>query len=96
MPATRKSRVYTISLPPELAKEAEAIAEAESRTMSDLFREAFRTYRAARAVKALEAAVAIGAGANPRGYTEEDIPRLLKEVRAERDAKQEHKVRAAG
>ncbi len=44
----RKSKVYTISLPPELAQRAEALAQRDSRTMSELFREAFpRLLRAA-------------------------------------------------
>src|ERR1039458_4741078 len=34
----RKSKVYTISLPPELARKAEALARRDSRTMSELFR----------------------------------------------------------
>ena len=45
----RKSKVYTISLPPELAQKAEALAKRDSRTMSELFREAFRTYSAQQA-----------------------------------------------
>jgi hypothetical protein len=46
MAATRSSRVYTISLPPELAQKAEALAKRDSRSMSELFREAFRAYYA--------------------------------------------------
>jgi len=46
MATQRTSRVYTISLPPELAKKAEALAKRDSRSMSELFREAFRTYYA--------------------------------------------------
>ena len=42
----RKSKVYTISLPPELAQRAEALAQRDSRTMSELFREALRRYMA--------------------------------------------------
>lgn len=40
----RISRVFTISLPPELAARAEAIAKEESRTISEVFREALRAY----------------------------------------------------
>jgi CopG family transcriptional regulator / antitoxin EndoAI len=93
---SRKSRVYTISLPPEMAEQAEAIAKRDSRTMSDLFREAFRSYQSERIRKSLEEAAAYGATRNPYGYTEEDIPRLIKEVRAEMRAEQERKTRAAG
>jgi len=40
MATSRNSRVYTISLPPELALKAEALAKRDSRSMSELFREA--------------------------------------------------------
>jgi predicted transcriptional regulator len=86
--------VYTISLPPELAKQAEAIARSESRTMSELFREGLRSLQRERIQRALLEAAAYGATRNPEGYTEEDVPRLVKEVRAEMAA--ERKVRAAG
>jgi metal-responsive CopG/Arc/MetJ family transcriptional regulator len=91
----RKSRVYTISLPPDMAKQAEAIAKSESRTMSELFREAFRAYQDNRNRRALEEAAAYRATRNPYSYTEEDIPRLVKEVRAEMRAERERKPRAA-
>jgi CopG family transcriptional regulator/antitoxin EndoAI len=92
----RKSRVFTISLPPDLAARAEAIAKAESRTMSEVFREAFRSYQTTRIPKWLEDARTYAATRNPRGYTEEDIPRLIREVRAEMLAEHERKVRTAG
>lgn len=95
-PATRKSKVYTISLPSDMAKQAEAIAKRESRTMSDLFREAFRVYQSERIHRSLQEAAAYGATRNPYGYTEEDIPRIIKEVRAEMRAEQDRKTRAAG
>ena len=41
----RTSRVFTISFPEELAKQVVAVAEEESRNISELFREAFRSYR---------------------------------------------------
>ena len=84
-PATaRKSKVYTISLPPELAQRAEALAQRESRTMSELFREAFRTYSAQQARTTLDELGGYAAGRNPKGYTEADVPRLLQEVRADK------------
>jgi CopG family transcriptional regulator/antitoxin EndoAI len=95
-PKPRRSKVYTISLPPDLAARAEAIAKAESRTMSEVFREALRTYNAQRIPKWLEDARAYAATRNPLGYTEEDIPRLIKEVRAEMRAEHSQKVRKAG
>jgi predicted DNA-binding protein len=83
MATTRTSRVYTISLPPELAKQAEALAKRDSRTMSELFREAFRTYSAQQARKTLEEIGEYAASRNPRGYAEQDVPRLLAEVRGQ-------------
>ena len=83
MPTRRPSRVYTISLPPDLARKAEALAKRDSRSMSELFREAFRTYYAQDACRTL---IEIGAYAETRnpGYSESDVPRLVKEVRAEK------------
>jgi len=92
----RKSRVYTISLPPDMAKQAEAIAKRDSRTMSELFREAFRTYQQERTRKWLEEIGEYAATRNPDGYTEADVPRLIKEVRAEIRAERQRKLRAAG
>jgi predicted transcriptional regulator len=90
----RKSKVYTISLPPELAKRAEALAQRDSRTMSELFREAFRTYSAQQARTTLDELGEYAAGRNPKGYTEADVPRLIKEVRAEKPRRR--KVRSNG
>jgi metal-responsive CopG/Arc/MetJ family transcriptional regulator len=44
-PRTRASRVFTISFPEELANQVVAVAHEESRNLSELFREAFRTYQ---------------------------------------------------
>jgi len=90
----RKSRVYTISLPPELAKRAEALAQRDSRTMSELFREAFRTYAAQQARRTLDEVGEYAAARNPEGYTEADVPRLIKEVRGE--GSRHRKVRSDG
>jgi metal-responsive CopG/Arc/MetJ family transcriptional regulator len=81
MPTTRTSRVYTISLPAELAQKAEALAKRDCRTMSELFREAFRSYYAQQARRTLEEIGEYAASRNP-GYTEADVPRLIEAVRA--------------
>lgn len=78
---SRKSKVYTISLPPELAQKAEELARRDSRTMSELFREAFRAYSAQQARRTLDELGEYAASRNPKGYTEADVPRLIKEVR---------------
>ena len=77
---TRTSRVYTISLPPDLALKAESLARRDSRTMSELFREAFRAYYAQQARRTLEEIGEYAASRNP-GYSEADVPRLIKEIR---------------
>ncbi len=82
--AVRKSKVYTISLPPELAAKAEALARRDSRTMSELFREAFRAYSAQQARRTLDELGEYAAEHNPQGYTEADVPRLIQEVRAKK------------
>jgi len=80
MATTRTSRVYTISLPAELAAKAEALAKRDSRTMSELFREAFRSYYAQQARRTLEEIGEYAASRNP-GYAEADVPRLIKQIR---------------
>jgi len=60
-PRTRASHVFTISFPEELAKQVVSIAEEESRTISELFREAFRTYRVERVQRKLLATQRIAA-----------------------------------
>jgi Ribbon-helix-helix protein, copG family len=92
----RKSRVFTISLPPDLAARAEAFAQEDSRTVSELFREALRSYESARILKALREAAEYGSTRNPHGYTEKDIPRIIREVRAGMRSESERKLRKAG
>ena len=90
----RKSKVYTISLPPELAERAEALAQRDSRTMSELFREAFRTYSAQQARRTLDELGEYAEGRNPKGYTEADVPRLIKQTRSEKPRRR--RVRSNG
>src|SRR5436853_7854305 len=40
----RKTKIYSITMPPDMAKQAERLAKKENRTMSELMREAFRRY----------------------------------------------------
>ena len=86
--------MYTISLPPELAQRAEALAQRDSRTMSELFREAFRTYSAQQARTTLDELGEYATGRNLKGYTEADVPRLIKEVRAVKPLRR--KIRSNG
>ena len=85
---SRTSKVYTISLPPDLAAKAESLARRDSRTMSELFREAFRSYYSQQARQTLEEINAYAATRNPMKYTEDDVARLIREVRAEGQRKE--------
>ena len=42
---TRSTKVYSITMPPEMGRQAEQLAKRESRTMSELMRESFRRYQ---------------------------------------------------
>jgi CopG family transcriptional regulator/antitoxin EndoAI len=86
MATQRTSRVYTISLPPDLARKAEALAKRDSRSMSELFREAFRTYYAQDARRSLTQIGEYAEARNP-GYSESDVPRLIAEVRADKPSR---------
>jgi CopG family transcriptional regulator / antitoxin EndoAI len=97
MPASRRrSKVFTISMPPEMAKAAESLAKQENRTMSELLREAFRAYHAQRIGAIFDEIGKYAATRNPNGYKEEDVPRLIKEVRAEMRAEREAVLRTRG
>jgi hypothetical protein len=58
-------------------------AKAESRTISELFREAFRAYRAQQVHTILAEMHEEGRRRDPMGYTPDDVERLIDEVRAE-------------
>ena len=82
-PPRRASRVFTISFPEELAKQVVAVADEESRNISELFREAFRTNRALRVRALLNESQEIGLRTNPMGYAADDVERLIHETRLE-------------
>ena len=83
MAARGNTKTITISFPVDLAEQAEQLAKTESRTISELFREAFRTYRVAAARKGLVAGNAYAQGRAAHRYTEADVERLVDETRAE-------------
>lgn len=70
---TRASRVFTISFPEELAKQVVAVANEESRNLSELFREAFRTYQMERVQRRLLATRRIAAESNSLQAPEDEI-----------------------
>ena len=79
----RVTKQFTISLPPEMAAQVVAAAKAESRTISELFREAFRAYRAQRIQTLLKTSEAQGRRRKHQGYTPDDVERLTHQVRTE-------------
>jgi hypothetical protein len=76
-------RTFTVSFPAKLAEQVERMAEDESRTMSELFREAFRAYRLQKFELALAKFRSADNDTNPHGYGPDDVVRLVREVRAE-------------
>lgn len=79
----RISKTFTISLPPEMAKEVEAVAREERRGFSELFREAFRFYQQEREIREINRAqLMLGQKLAAKGITsEEQIEQLLYEGR---------------
>jgi metal-responsive CopG/Arc/MetJ family transcriptional regulator len=81
--ASRASRVFTISFPADLAREVVAIADEESRNISELFREAFRTYRFEKMRKRLDAIRSDAAKRVTQHYSEGDVEAIVDEIRSE-------------
>jgi len=79
----RTTKPITVSLPPDLLRETQRVAQEETRTRSELIRDALRQYLASRRWQRLrqwgaETAECLGL------KTEADLQRLLDEVRAGR------------
>ena len=79
----RQSRVFTISFPEDLAQQVDQVAKQESRNISELFREAFRSYRMEKIRKRMDEDLKYAKQRNVHGYTSDDVERLVDEVRAE-------------
>ncbi|MBZ5562061.1 MAG: ribbon-helix-helix protein, CopG family [Acidobacteriia bacterium] len=78
----RTTKTLSITLPPEMLSRAEAIARRENRTMSELVREALRTYERQTwwdEMRAYGRAKAARVGVN----TPEDVVRVIHEHRQE-------------
>lgn len=75
----RTTRILSLSLPPDLVREAERVAKEEGRTKSELFREALRRYVEERRWRRLQR---YGAErARKAGVTEADVERAIQELR---------------
>ncbi len=83
MPRAGTTRTFTISFPPDLAEQVDHLAKKESRTTSELFREAFRAYRAERIRNAFEKLQALAEANDSGQYGPEDIERFVDEDREE-------------
>jgi predicted transcriptional regulator len=84
MPRAGTTRTFTVSFPPDLADQVERLAKKESRTTSELFREAFRAYRAERIRVAFDELHELAKAGGGKEYTEDEIERFVDEDRAER------------
>jgi len=82
----RIAKTVSITLPPDLLLKAQAIAEREHRTMSELFREALRMYAASKPAADRAKWEEIFAYGHAKGRelgitSEDDVDRILGEYR---------------
>ena len=77
------SRNISISLPEEMIQQANQLAASEQRTLSELFREAFRSYRAQQLKKRSEEAGQHALAIPQPGSKIQELSRIAKEIRAE-------------
>lgn len=77
------TKTITVSFPIDLAQQAEQLARAESRTMSELLREAFRTYRASAVRRRLVEGNEYARGRSSGRHTEKDVEDLVSKARRE-------------
>jgi len=76
----RRTRTLSVTLPPDMLRRAQTIARKESRTMSELVREALRHYERR---SWWDDVNAYGrARAQRRGIHEQDVDRIIHETRA--------------
>jgi len=80
----RNTRTLSVTLPPDMLKRAQSIAKKESRTMSELIREALRHYERRSWWDDINA---YGRSkADRQGIREQDVDRLVHELRASKRA----------
>ncbi|MBM3745970.1 MAG: ribbon-helix-helix protein, CopG family [Acidobacteria bacterium] len=79
------SKTLSITLPPAMLSRAEQLAQQESRTMSELVREALRYYERRRWWEEMNSCGR--ARAEELGLTERDVVPLVKQVRVQRRAR---------
>ncbi len=82
------SKTITVTLPGDQARKLEVLAEREGRDASEIVAEAVQALWAERVEKLFAETRAYAATRNPHGYTETEVPRLIREVREEADAEE--------
>ena len=75
----RTAKVISFSMPPEMEKQAQKVAKEEHRTISELFREAFRQYLANRDLAAVRSEGR--KVAKKMKLTPEDIEKIVRDGR---------------
>jgi len=78
----RTTKVVSITLPPAMVQEAQALAKQENRTMSELVREALRRYQFNQIIQRTRAQMEAVADETDV-HTEEDVVRVIREYRRE-------------
>jgi len=78
----RTTKVVSITLPPSMLEDAQALARQENRTMSELMREALRRYQREREWEVLRSYGKISSEMNDL-RDEEDVVNLVRRVRHE-------------
>ena len=78
----RTTKVVSITLPPAMFEEAQALAKQENRTMSELVREALRRYQFNQIIQRTRAQMEAVADETDV-HTEEDVVRVIREFRRE-------------
>lgn len=81
----RTTTNISITLPPEMLETFQKLAKAENRTMSELVREALRNYEKQ---KRREIITEARQRAEERGIQEEDVVRIIREFRQEKNKAQ--------
>jgi len=89
MVTSQKSRTLTISLPENFADQLEKMAAQEGRDPSDLLMEGIKRVILDRVHRSLEVGRAEARARGGDKYTEDDVERLVHEVRAEMAAERE-------
>ncbi len=93
MAASQNSTTLTISLPENIANQLQKMAVEEGRDPSELLVEGFKRVILDRVNRSLEITRAEARARGGEQYTEDDVERLVHEVRAEMASEQEARAK---